>query len=320
MSHRLPRQAPQGAPRPPTWSRGLLAGVAGTALLLLAEEPADGGLDALLPGGLVQRVLAAAAAAGVAPRPVLGARGAGDRKGSVTSAQHSTPLHAQPTHPAFSTLLQALWQHLQRRVHKCEEHELPGTLPGGWHASPWEATAPSHRGSRRCFLQTPAPPPLGSPQHLPEQALPGGKRSGGAGRGRGRRTEVCAALPDTTWHRTETHPGSSGTGSTSSGAAGARTVRGSWRPRRAQSPADKRACRERAVCWHRPHPKQKVLQGRWAASEGTKSSKFSLFLSEQTWAQTATCPRPDFHTALQAPTGVPRTSFTQTPLDSLIFL
>ena len=41
------------------------------ALLLLAKQAADGGLDALLLRGLVQRVLAAVAAAGVAHRPVL---------------------------------------------------------------------------------------------------------------------------------------------------------------------------------------------------------------------------------------------------------
>lgn len=47
------------------------AGGAGPALLLLAEEAADGGLDALLLGGLVERVLAAVAAAGVAVLAVL---------------------------------------------------------------------------------------------------------------------------------------------------------------------------------------------------------------------------------------------------------
>ena len=55
----------------PTGPQGLLAGVSGPALLLLAKQAADGGLDALLLRGLVQRVLAAVAAAGVAHRPVL---------------------------------------------------------------------------------------------------------------------------------------------------------------------------------------------------------------------------------------------------------
>lgn len=55
----------------PTWSCGLLASVAGTALLFLAEQPANGGLDALLLGGFMQRVLATVTAAGVAHGAVL---------------------------------------------------------------------------------------------------------------------------------------------------------------------------------------------------------------------------------------------------------
>ena len=58
----------------PTGPQRLLARVSGPALLLLAEQAADGGLDALLLRGFVQRVLAAVAAARVAHGAVLRAR------------------------------------------------------------------------------------------------------------------------------------------------------------------------------------------------------------------------------------------------------
>lgn len=49
----------------------VLAGDASPSFLLLAKEASDGGLDALLLGRLVERVLAAVAAAGVAALAVL---------------------------------------------------------------------------------------------------------------------------------------------------------------------------------------------------------------------------------------------------------
>lgn len=62
-----------GLLRTPTLSQRLLADVPGAHLLLLAKQAADGGLDALFLGGLVERVLATVTAAGVAHRAVLGA-------------------------------------------------------------------------------------------------------------------------------------------------------------------------------------------------------------------------------------------------------
>lgn len=55
----------------PTLARRVLAGDAGSTLLLLAKEASNRGLDALLLGCLVERVLAAVAAAGVAALAVL---------------------------------------------------------------------------------------------------------------------------------------------------------------------------------------------------------------------------------------------------------
>lgn len=54
-----------------TWPQRLPAREPGAALLFLAEQAADGRLDALLLGGFVERVLAAVAAAGVAHGAVL---------------------------------------------------------------------------------------------------------------------------------------------------------------------------------------------------------------------------------------------------------
>lgn len=64
---------PPPQPPPPTLSQRLLAAKPRAALFFLAKQAADGGLDALLLGGFVQRVLAAVTAAGVAHRAVLGA-------------------------------------------------------------------------------------------------------------------------------------------------------------------------------------------------------------------------------------------------------
>lgn len=87
-------QAIAGMNGTPTWSCGLLASVAGTALLFLAEQPANGGLDALLLGGFMQRVLATITAAGVAHGAVLRACGAWgqERIFNKCSAQHTIPL------------------------------------------------------------------------------------------------------------------------------------------------------------------------------------------------------------------------------------
>lgn len=52
----------------------VLARDAGSSLLLLAKEASNGGLDALLLGRLVERVLAAVAAAGVTPLSILESR------------------------------------------------------------------------------------------------------------------------------------------------------------------------------------------------------------------------------------------------------
>lgn len=49
----------------------ILAGKAGPALFLLPKQASNGRLDALLLGGLVEGVLAAVAAAGVAALTVL---------------------------------------------------------------------------------------------------------------------------------------------------------------------------------------------------------------------------------------------------------
>ena len=57
--------------KPPTLSQRFLAKGSRSALLFLAEQAADRGLDALLLGGFVQRVLAAVATAGVARGAVL---------------------------------------------------------------------------------------------------------------------------------------------------------------------------------------------------------------------------------------------------------
>lgn len=54
-----------------TLARQVLAGDASSSLLFLAKEASDGGLDALLLGRLVERVLAAVAAAGVTALAVL---------------------------------------------------------------------------------------------------------------------------------------------------------------------------------------------------------------------------------------------------------
>lgn len=54
-----------------TWPQRLPAREPRAPLLLLAEQAADGRLDALLLGGFVERVLAAVAAAGVAHGAVL---------------------------------------------------------------------------------------------------------------------------------------------------------------------------------------------------------------------------------------------------------
>lgn len=56
------------------------------SLLLLAEKPADGGLDALLLGGLVERILAAvgaAAAAAAVPRQAGRDEGKAVRRGGA---------------------------------------------------------------------------------------------------------------------------------------------------------------------------------------------------------------------------------------------
>ena len=53
------------------------------ALFLLAKQAADGGLDALLLWGFVQRALAAGAAAGVIPGAVLRACGASGRENDL---------------------------------------------------------------------------------------------------------------------------------------------------------------------------------------------------------------------------------------------
>lgn len=52
----------------------VLARDAGSSLLLLAKEASNGGFDALLLGRLVERVLAAVAAAGVTPLSILESR------------------------------------------------------------------------------------------------------------------------------------------------------------------------------------------------------------------------------------------------------
>lgn len=64
-----------------TLARRVLAGDAGSSLLLLAKEASNGGLDALLLGRLVERVLAAVAAAGVAALAVLQAGQTGGEGG-----------------------------------------------------------------------------------------------------------------------------------------------------------------------------------------------------------------------------------------------
>lgn len=77
-----PRRTPRWYGRPhagrtghtagtPTLSQRLLADVPRAHLFLLAKQAADGGLDALLLGGFVERVLATVTAAGVAHRAVL---------------------------------------------------------------------------------------------------------------------------------------------------------------------------------------------------------------------------------------------------------
>ena len=83
----------------PTWSPGILAGVAGTALFFLAKQAADGRLDALLLGRFVQRVLATVAAAGVAHGAVLRACRAGGRERIFNAGlAHDTPPHASEKH------------------------------------------------------------------------------------------------------------------------------------------------------------------------------------------------------------------------------
>lgn len=100
---------------PLTLSRQLPTGVARPALVFLAKQAADGGFDALLLGGLVQRVLAAIAAAWGAHGAILGASRTG---GGVTGSQGAVTVLAglSGTPPQCSS------PHPQARAHRRFPH------------------------------------------------------------------------------------------------------------------------------------------------------------------------------------------------------
>ena len=100
---------------------GVFAGRTGPTLLLLAEQTPDGGLDALLLGSLVERVLAAVTAARVAALTVLQSSDTTDGNGSATHRHmlsqrraHTRYTHTHTVHTLCTQMKTYSLTHMQR--------------------------------------------------------------------------------------------------------------------------------------------------------------------------------------------------------------